>query len=58
MSRYQPIIDVLIDSGSYDKVYFDHDHELPIPYRIIGFLKNNPLQEHPGKGRKLHKKKG
>jgi len=56
MSRYQPIIDVLIESGNYDKVYFDHDHELKIPYRNIGYLKLNALQEQRGKDRKLQKK--
>ncbi|NJD53845.1 MAG: hypothetical protein FIB07_13370 [Candidatus Methanoperedens sp.] len=56
MTRYQPIIDVLINSGVYDIVYFDHETELPIPYRNIGFLKRNALQEQSGKGRVLHKK--
>lgn len=56
MTRYQPIIDVLIDSGIYEKVYFDHETELPIPYRNIGYLKRNALQEQSGKGREFHKK--
>ncbi len=56
MTRYQSIIDVLIDSGAFDKVYFDHETELPIPYRNIGFLKRNALQEQSGKGRILHQK--
>lgn len=56
MTRYQPIIDVLIDRGIYEKIYFDHETELQIPYRKIGYLKRNALQEQPGMGRKLHKK--
>jgi len=57
MTRYQPIIDVLIDSGVYEKIYFDHETELQIPYRKIGFLKRNALQEQSGKGTKFHKKR-
>lgn len=56
MARYQSIIDVLIDSGAYDRVYFDHETELPIPYRNIGFLNRNALQEQSGKGRRFHEK--
>ena len=56
MARYQSIIDVLIDSGIFGRVYFDHETELPVPYREIGFLKRNALQESSGKGRGLHKK--
>ena len=37
-------------------VYFDHDTELPDPYRGIAFHRRNALQEEPGKGRHLHKK--
>ena len=57
MARYQKIIDTLIDTGSYDKIYFDHETELDIPYREIGYLKHSALQEKPGKGRGLHKKR-
>lgn len=56
MARYQGIIDVLIDSGNFSRVYFDHETELPSPYRGIAFLKRSALQERPGKGRELHKK--
>jgi predicted RNA-binding Zn-ribbon protein involved in translation (DUF1610 family) len=56
LTRYQGIIDVLIDSGRYSQVYFDHDTELPSPYRGIAFLNRSALQEQPGKGRQLHKK--
>jgi hypothetical protein len=56
LTRYQGIIDVLIDSGRYTEVYFDHDTELPHPYRRIGFRNRCALQEQPGKGRSLHKK--
>jgi hypothetical protein len=56
MARYQSIIDVLMDDKSFERVYFDREPELPIPYRRIGFLKRNALQEKPGKGRDLHKK--
>lgn len=56
MARYQSIIDVLVDDGGFERVYFDHETELPIPYREIGFHTRNALQEHPGKGRGLHKK--
>ena len=56
LTRYQGIIDVLVDSGRYSQVYFDHDTELPSPYRGIAFLNRSALQEQPGKGRQLHKK--
>ena len=56
MTRYQPIIDVLIDTGCFERVYFDHDTELPVPYRSIGYRKRSALQEQPGKGRQFHKK--
>lgn len=56
-TRYRTIIDALIDSPSpYDRVFFDHDTELPSPYRNIALHKRNALQEEPGKGRHLHKK--
>lgn len=56
LTRYQGIIDVLIDSGRYTDVYFDHDTELPSPYRGIASLNRSALQEQPGKGRALQKK--
>ena len=56
LTRYQGIVDVLIDSGRYTRVYFDHDTELPNPYRDIASLNRIALQEQPGKGRHLHKK--
>jgi len=56
MARYQETIDILIDDVRYERVYFDHETELEIPYRNIGFHKRNALQEKPGKGRALHKK--
>ena len=56
MARYQSIIDVLVDDEDFERVYFDHETELPTPYREIGFLKRSSLQEQPGKGRELHKK--
>lgn len=56
LTRYQSIIDVLIDSSRYTRVYFDYDTQLPVPYRGIAFRKRSALQEKPGKGRELHKK--
>ncbi len=56
LTRYQGIIDVLLDSGCFNWVFFDHDTELPDPYRGRALRKRNALQEDPGKGRSLHKK--
>jgi hypothetical protein len=56
MARYEKIIDVLIDSGVFEEVYFDHETELGSPYRNIGFSKRNALQAQSGKGRGLHEK--
>jgi uncharacterized protein YraI len=56
LTRYQGIVDVLLDSALYSRVYFDHDHDLPNPYRVIAFLREPALQEQPGKGRALQKK--
>jgi hypothetical protein len=53
--RYQAI-DLLIDSGRYDLICFDHQTDLPSPYREIAWLNRSALQEQPGKGRPLHKK--
>ncbi len=36
-TRYQGIIDVLIDSSLYNQIFFDHDTELPSPYRVYCF---------------------
>jgi len=54
--RYQAIIDLLIDSGRYEMICFDHQTDLPSPYRDIAWLNRSALQEQPGKGRHLHKK--
>jgi hypothetical protein len=43
LTRYQGITDVLVDSGRYTEVYFDHDSELPSPYRRIEFLNQSAL---------------
>ncbi len=56
MARYQSIIDVLVDAGCYESIHYDHETELPSPYRGTAFLNRNALQEHAGKGSHLHKK--
>jgi hypothetical protein len=56
LTRYQGILDVMIDSGLYSLAYFDHDTELPSPYRRIAHHKRSALQEQPGMGRTYHKK--
>ncbi len=56
LTRYQGIIDVLLDSTLYSRVYFDHDNDLPNPYRGIAFLKEPALQEEPKKGNQYQKK--
>jgi len=51
LTRYQGIIDVLLNSSLYSRVYFDHDNELNKlhnPYRGIAFLKEPALQEESG----------
>jgi hypothetical protein len=56
-TRYRTIIDTLRDSKSpYDLIFYDHDTELPNPYRETALHKRSALQEEPGKGRGLHKK--
>lgn len=54
--RYQAILDLLIDSGRYEHIFFDHQVELPNPYRGIASLNRSAVQEQPGKGRHLWKK--
>ncbi len=55
--RYQDTIDTLIDSPrGYDLILFDHQEQLPSPYRGIAFRKTSALQVEPGKGRALHVK--
>ena len=56
-TRYQEVIDVLIDSSLYSQIFFDHDTELPSPYRKIALHKRNALQEEQGKGWHLQKKR-
>lgn len=56
MTRYQEIIDVLVDASRYDRIFYDHDTELPNPYRGIALHMRSALQEKPGKGRELHLK--
>jgi len=56
-TRYRAIIDTLLDSQvAYDRIFFDHDTELPNPYMEIALHNRSALQEEPGKGRHLHKK--
>ena len=57
MSRYQPILDVLINSKDYNRVYYHHNEEgLPNPYRDICYKRRIALQEQCGKGQKKQKK--
>ncbi|UCH71442.1 MAG: hypothetical protein JSW62_03315 [Thermoplasmatales archaeon] len=51
MARYQPIIDILVDSQCYNKIFFHHNEDrLPIPYRNICYNRRIALQEESGKG--------
>lgn len=53
-TRYQGIIDVLLDTNMFSRVHFDHDTELSSPYREIAYHLRSALQKVPGKGRDNH----
>lgn len=53
VAGYKPVIDVLVDSGCFETIYFDRENELPITYREIGLFKRSPFQERAEEGRDL-----
>ena len=53
-TRYQGIIDVLLDTNMFSRVHFDHDTELSSPYREIAYHLRSALQKESGKGRGKH----